>query len=448
MMQAWWQRGAIYQVYPRSFLDSNGDGIGDLEGLRRKLGYLQELGVEAVWISPVFPSPMADFGYDVSDYCDVDPLFGSLADLDRVIAEAHAHGLKVILDFVPNHTSDRHPWFEQSRSSRNDDKRDWYIWRDPAPDGGPPNNWGSMFGGSGWTFDERTGQYYYHAFLREQPDLNWRNPQLRAAMHDVLRFWLRRGVDGFRIDVLWHLMKDPTLRDDPPNPDWRPGMPDITRNRRIHSCDHPDVIDVTLELRRVCDEFADRVLIGELYRPLERLVAYYGPQLDGVQLPFNFHLLDADWTPAAIADLVARYEALLPQGAWPNWVLGNHDQSRVATRLGRAQAPLAMMLLLTLRGTPTIYQGDELGLEDAVIPPDRIRDPWALNEPGIGGRDPERSPMPWDASPHAGFSSGEPWLPLADGWETRNVAQQSGDPRSLLELTRQLLLRALKEKSL
>ena len=243
-------------------------------------------------------------------------------------------------------------------------------------------------------------------------------------------------------------MKDPLLHDDPPNPDWRPGMADVTRVLRVNSCDHPDVIGVAVDLRRVCDEFADRVLIGELYRPVDRLVAFYGPKLDGVQLPFNFHLIDADWHPAAIADLVGHYEAALPPGAWPNWVLGNHDQSRVATRLGPAKAPLAMMLLLTLRGTPTIYQGDELGLEDAMIPQDRIRDPWALNEPGIGGRDPERSPMPWDASRHAGFTTGEPWLPLAEGWETRNVAHEEGDTRSLLQLTRQLLAMRREQRAL
>ncbi len=439
-MAAWWQSAVIYQIYPRSFQDSDGDGIGDLKGILQRLDHLEALGVDAIWLSPVFPSPMADFGYDVSDYCDVDPLFGSLADLDKLIAEAHARKLRVILDFVPNHSSDQHPWFIESRSSRLSAKRDWYIWQDPAADGGPPNNWGSTFGGSAWDYDAATGQYFYHAFLKEQPDLNWRHPQVQAAMHDVLRFWMRRGVDGFRIDVLWHLMKDPQFRDNPVNPDWQPGMPDITRTLRTQSCDHPDILGIVEGLRNVADEFEDRVLIGELYRPLERLVDYYGPQGKGVHLPFNFHLMDVEWRARDLAELVQTYEGLLPEGAWPNWVLGNHDQPRIASRLGPEQARIAMMLLLTLRGTPTLYQGDELGLPDAIVAADQVRDPWALREPDANvGRDPQRSPMPWDGGTHSGFSSAKPWLPLVDHWRTLNVAVQEGDAGSMLALTRQLL---------
>jgi alpha-glucosidase len=328
----WWKKGIIYQVYPRSFQDSDGDGVGDLEGIRQRLDYPAWLGVNGIWISPIYPSPMVDFGYDIADYCGIDPHFGTLGDFDRLVAEAHELGLKVILDFVPNHSSDRHPWFIESRASRESPRRDWYIWRDPKPDGGPPNNWISNFGGSAWEFDERTGQYYYHAFLKEQPDLNWRNPAVREAMHEVLRFWMRRGVDGFRVDVLWHLMKDPELRDNPPNPAYQDGKPDIERLLQTNSADHPDIEGVVRELRAVLDEFPDRVLIGELYLPIERLVAYYGKDLEGAQLPFNFQLIHAAWHAGTIARLVEEYEAALPAGGWPNWVLGNHDQRLSATR--------------------------------------------------------------------------------------------------------------------
>ncbi|MDR4305416.1 DUF3459 domain-containing protein [Chelatococcus sambhunathii] len=437
---AWWRSGIFYQVYPRSFQDSDGDGVGDLEGIRRRLGYLKELGVDAVWISPIFPSPMADFGYDVSDYCDIHPLFGDLAGFDRLVAEAHALGLKIVLDFVPNHSSDAHPWFAESRASRASPKRDWYVWRDPAPGGGPPNNWMSNFGGSAWTFDEDTGQYYYHAFLKEQPDLNWRNPEVRAAMNDVLRFWMRRGVDGFRVDVIWHLLKDKDFRDDPPNPDYRPGDADIRSVLQTRSTDQPEVHEVIAELRATLDEFGDRVLIGEIYLPVERLVAYYGADLGGAHLPFNFQLILAEWRARGLARLIDEYEAALPEGGWPNWVLGNHDQPRVATRIGPRQARVAAMLLLTLRGTPTIYYGDEIGLENVPVPSAEAQDPWERNEPGLGlGRDPERTPMQWDASDNAGFTAGRPWLPLGADHTTRNVAVLDRDPHSILSLYRRLI---------
>ncbi|MBV9077236.1 MAG: alpha-amylase, partial [Methylobacteriaceae bacterium] len=358
----WWKDGIVYQIYPRSFQDSNGDGVGDLAGITSRLGYIADLGVQAVWISPIYPSPMADFGYDVSDYTGIHPLFGDLADFERLVAEAHRRGLKVILDFVPNHTSDEHPWFIESRSSRDNPKRDWYLWRDPKPDGSAPNNWVSNFGGSAWQYDERTGQYYYHAFLREQPDLNWRNADLREAMFDVLRVWLDRGVDGFRVDVIWHLIKDAEFRDNPPNPAYHSGRPEIESLLQEHSADQPEVHEVIAGMRRVIDSYQDRVLIGEIYLPIERLVAYYGKDLTGAQLPFNFQLIQTAWNARAISRLVAEYEAALPAGGWPNWVLGNHDQPRIAARIGAAQARVAAMLLLTLRGTPTMYYGDEIGL--------------------------------------------------------------------------------------
>ena len=437
----WWERGVVYQVYPRSFQDSDGDGVGDLAGIEARLDYLAELGVDAVWLSPIFPSPMADFGYDVADYRDIDPLFGSLADFDRLLAACHARGLKLLLDFVPNHSSDQHPWFVESRSSRDNPKRGWYIWRDPAPDGGPPNNWISDFGGSAWEWDAATGQYYLHAFLPQQPDLNWRNPEVKAAMFDVLRFWFERGVDGFRIDVLWHIVKAEGFPDNPPNPAWHSGVNERDRVLQTHSTDQPEAHAISAEMRALADEYGDRVLIGEIYLPFERLARWYGtPERPQVHLPFNFALALHRWDAERIARLIAVYEASLPAWGWPNWVLSNHDVPRIAARVGERQARVAMMLLLTLRGTPTIYQGDELAIGDVPIPPDRVRDPRERRQPGIGlGRDPERTPMPWDGLPHAGFSTAEPWLPLNPDWPTRNVAAQDGDSGSMLSLTRALL---------
>ncbi len=436
----WWQRGVIYQIYPRSFQDSGGDGIGDLAGIRTRLDYLQWLGVDAVWMSPIFPSPMADFGYDISDYLGIAPIFGTLADFDALIADVHARGMKLILDFVPNHTSDQHAWFAESRSGRASPKRDWYIWRDPALGGGPPNNWMSNFGGSAWTFDETSGQYFYHAFLTQQPDLNWRNPAVRAAMADVLRFWLDRGVDGFRVDVIWHLIKDAAFRNNPANPGYTPDQPDIAKFLQINSADQPEIYDIIAELRRVIDAYPERVLIGEIYLPLERLVTYYGANLSGVNLPFNFQLIQVTWKASVIAKIVEDYEGALPPGGWPNWVLGNHDQPRIAHRVGAAQARIAAMLLLTLRGTPTMYYGDEIGMTNVSVPPDRAQDPWEKNEPGHGfGRDPERTPMQWDATDSAGFTTGVPWLPVADDYAQDNVAALREDSGSILTLVRDLL---------
>ncbi|HEY8611266.1 MAG TPA: alpha-amylase family glycosyl hydrolase [Roseomonas sp.] len=436
----WWQHGIVYQIYPRSFQDSNGDGIGDLAGIQQRLDYLCWLGVDAIWISPVFPSPMADFGYDISNYCGVDPIFGTIDHFDSLLTEAHARGVRVILDFVPNHTSNQHSWFLESRSSRNSPKRDWYIWRDPAPDGGAPNNWLANFGGSGWEFDVVSGQYYFHSFLKEQPDLNWRSPEVRQAMYDALRFWLDRGVDGFRVDVIWLLIKDDQFRDNPPNPAWQPHGASIGQLLQRYSADRPETIDVVEEMRAVLDAYPDRVLIGEIYLPIERLVTYYGRDMKGAHLPFNFQLIFAAWNARQIARIVEEYEAALPRGGWPNWVLGNHDQKRIATRVGQAGARLAAMLLLTLRGTPTLYYGDELGLENVPIPPDRAQDPWEKSEPGLGlGRDPARTPMPWDWGENAGFTMGRPWLPLNDDHATRNVAAMSADPNSLLNFYRRLI---------
>ena len=438
MADAWWREAVIYQVYPRSFQDTNDDGVGDLLGLIQQLEYLAWLGVDAIWLSPIYPSPMADYGYDVSDYRDVDPVFGDLKTVEALIREAHGRGMKVILDYVPNHTSDRHPWFLESRSSRAAPKRDWYVWRDPAADGGGPNNWISRFGGPAWTFDPTTGQYYYHAFLREQPDLNWRHPDVRREMLDVLKFWLELGIDGFRVDALSALFEDEGLHDNPPNPAWTPAMPDSKRQAPVHTSDLTEVHEAVAEMRATLDAYPDRVLIGELYLPIEQLVLYYGKDGKGAHLPFNFHLISTAWTATEIAALVEEYEAALPPGAWPNWVLGNHDQKRIAAQLGPVQARLAAMLLLTLRGTPTIYYGDEIGIPSVPIPAETVCDPVEFLEPGLG-RDPARTPIAWDASPNAGFSKVKPWLPLHADWAARNVSVMSGDERSILMLHRRLI---------
>ena len=443
MMQPhfWWQTGVVYQVYPRSFLDSNGDGVGDLRGITSKLDYLHWLGVDVIWLSPIYPSPMADFGYDITNHTDVHPLFGTLEDLDNLLHEAHRRDLKLILDFVPNHTSDEHPWFQESRSSRSSELRDWYIWRDPAPDGGPPNNWISRFGGSAWQFDIQTEQYYLHLYDVKQPDLNWRNPRVRQTMMDVMRFWLDRGVDGFRVDALEVLLKDERFLDNPLNPLWLPSDPFYARLLEIYAVDQPGMHEIMQEMRALTESYGQRVLIGELSLPIERLMPYYGKQLDEIHLPFNFHFVNMSiWEASTVRQAVERYEAALPQGAWPNWVLGNHDQPRIATRVGRNQARLTQMLLLTLRGTPTCYYGDELGMQDVQLPKEAIHDPRGKIYPEFG-RDPVRTPMQWDGGINAGFCPDgvRPWLPIAHDYQTFNVATEQHEPRSFLTLTRALL---------
>jgi alpha-glucosidase len=442
----WWQRGVIYQIYPRSFADTNGDGVGDLPGVTKRLAYLAWLGIDAVWLSPIYPSPMADFGYDVTDHTAVDLAYGTLDDFDALISEARRLRIRVLLDYIPNHTSSEHPWFEEACSSRLSRRRDWYLWRDPQTDGDVPNNWRSVFGGPAWTFHQQTGQYYYHAYLPQQPDLNWRQSAVREAMFDVLRFWLDRGVAGFRVDALRHLLKDTTWRDNPPNPDFRPDMAPYWELLPVHSADLDELHELTASMRRVLAEYDtandERVLIGELYVPIDRLVRYYGPNGSELQIPSNMHLLDVDWTPEAVAALIERYESALPAAAWPNWVLGNHDRSRIATRIGKAQARVAAMLLLTLRGTPTMYYGDEIAMTDVLIERGQARDPVELRLPGIGaGRDPERSPMQWNPEANAGFcaSHASPWLPVSRDYGRVNVALQRTDERSMLTLYRRLL---------
>lgn len=437
----WWQHGIIYQVYPRSFQDSNNDGIGDLNGIAARLDYLQWLGIDCVWLSPIFASPMADFGYDISDYRTIHTLFGTMKDFDQLLEQVHQRGMKLLLDLVPNHTSDQHPWFLESRSSKDNPKRDWYIWHEGKEDGSVPNNWLSVFGGAAWEWDGHTRQYYYHAFLKEQPDLNWRNPQVQEAMLDVMRFWLKKGVDGFRVDVMWHMIKDFQLRDNPPVPEAaNTGKLLYDDFIPVYSTDQPEVHQIVRMMRQLTDSFEDRVLIGEVYLPIQKLVTYYGEDNTGAHLPFNFQLLTLPWNSQEIAAAIDSYEGALPVNSWPNWVLSNHDKPRVASRVGTSQARIAAMLLLTLRGTPTIYYGDEIGMTDVPIPVEEIVDPQGLNLPELNiSRDPSRTPMQWGPELNAGFSGHKPWLRLPYNAGRVNVERQKDDAWSMLSFYRKLI---------
>ncbi|MDX6691115.1 MAG: alpha-glucosidase [Solirubrobacteraceae bacterium] len=451
----WWRGAVIYENHLPSVRDGNGDGIGDLTGLIESLDYLGEtLGVDAIWVGPFFPSPLLDQGFDITDFTDVNPIFGDLDTFDRLIEEAHRRGLRILVDYVPNHTSDQHPWFAASRSSREASKRNWYVWADPSADGGPPNNWTSEAGGSVWELDATTGQYYLHSHLVEQPDLNWREPAVREALLDVLRFWLDRGADGFRIDVAHMLMKDPELRDNPPAPEGAVGNvydiqhPDFASQLHVHDRRHPDVHDVLAEIRAVLDEYGDRVTIGEIEAMgWQDWAEYYGRRLDGLHLPFAFQLIETPWEAEAQREAIAGLEGALPQGAWPVLALGNHDRKRLATRIGRDQARVAAVLLLTLRGSPTLLYGDELGMVDQDVPRERQRDHFAFTTGGIS-RDPTRTPMAWTGGPTGGFSTAAPkdmWLPVNREVDQINVEAQLANPDSSLNLYRRLI--ALRRES-
>ncbi len=443
----WWREGVVYQVYPRSFQDSNGDGVGDLKGITSRLDYLRWFGVDAIWISPFFASPQRDFGYDVSDYRAVDPRFGTLADFDALVAAAHARGIRVILDFVANHTSDQHAWFAASRSARTNPKRDWYVWRDPAPGGGPPNNWRSVFGGSAWTRDSATGQYYFHQFLAAQPDLNWRNPAVRQAMYAVMRFWLDRGADGFRLDAFPHTVEDSLFRDNPVAAHPDAGHGDYDQLDPVYTTHRPENYALLCEMRRVMDAYTTRgarpsarILLPEVFTTPQRLTRYYGDRGCGAQLPSNYALSGVPWSADTVFQRVSAYEGALAPWMARDWALGNHDTKRLATSVGPAAARAAAVLLLTLRGTPTIYYGDEIGMHDVPIPPELVQDPAEKQQPGIGvGRDPERTPMQWDGTPGAGFTNGRPWLPIAPDARTANVGVERADSASMLTLYHDLL---------
>lgn len=433
----WWQRGVIYQLLVPTFFDTTGDGLGDLPGVTSKLEYLQWLGVDAVWLSPIYASPFREMGYDPSDYQRVNERFGTMDDFDALVEEAHRRDLRVILDWIPNHTSSEHPWFQASRSSREHPQRDWYIWRDPKPDGSPPNNWLSIFGGGVWEFDEGTGQYYLHTFLPEQPDLNWWNADVRQAIYDAMRFWLDRGVDGFRLDALDLLVKNPEFPDNPPNPNYNPDTdgPDMAVLPQ-HTRNQPAVHGFVAEMRALVDGYGDRLLAGELYVSLDEIVTFYGQDRPELHLPLNPMFASLAWTAdqlrGAIHDMLCR----LPERGWPSWMMSTHDGKRVASRAGSDQTRVAAMMHLTLRGTPIVYYGDEIGMHDVPIPPDKEKDPQGMR---IGRkRDPVRTPMQWNDWQFAGFTTSEPWLPISDDYEQVNVnAQDEGE--SLLALYRSLI---------
>lgn len=446
---AWWRDAVIYECHLPSFRDGNGDGIGDLEGLTASLDYLAStLGIDAIWTGPFYRSPLLDQGFDVSDYYEVEPTFGSMATFDRLLSEAHRRGLRILVDYIPNHTSDAHPWFVESRSARASARRDWYVWRDPGPEGGVPNNWTSEAGGSVWEWDEQTGQYYLHSHLAEQPDLNLRCPEALEAMLDVLRFWLGRGADGVRIDVAHMLMKDPDFRDNPVAPSGNDNAydlqhPDFGTQLHVHDRRHRDTHDVLARIRAVADEFPDRVTIAEIEAmSWEDWATYYGGgALDGMHLPFPFRLLETPWRADTLRSELEGLYSALPRGAWPITALGNHDRVRLASRLGAQQARVAAVLLLTIAATPCLLYGDELGMVDQPVPLERQRDYFARSTGGVT-RDPTRTPMPWNDGANAGFSTAaEPdlWLPVAANAAARNVEAQLRDPESSLSLYRSLL---------
>jgi alpha-glucosidase len=438
----WWQHATFYEVYPRSFADSNNDGVGDLKGITSRLDYLQHLGVNAIWITPCFPSPQVDFGYDVSDYENIDPMYGTLADFDRLVAEAKTHGIKIILDFVPNHTSDQHKWFQESKSSRASPKRDWYIWRDGKGPDQPPNNWTSTFGGSAWKYDPATGQYYYHYFYAEQPDLNWRNPEVKKAMLETMRFWYKRGVAGFRLDAVDTLFEDPDLKDNPPLPGLdKFGFPNT---HEIYNKKLPEVHEIMREMRKVADEYG-AVLIGETWtQSVAQLREYYGERNDELQMPMDLMMTEFKQLSAPV--FREHIGAVESAGGWPVFVISNHDIVRSYTRWGDGVhnddiAKVMAAMYLTLRGTPILYYGEEIGMENyGPLSKDDVRDPigrrgWPLEK----GRDGERTPMQWNDSKSAGFTNGTPWLPVAPSYATHNVATETVDAHSILNFYRKIL---------
>lgn len=438
--KTWWRNTVIYEIAAISFQDSNGDGQGDLPGLLQRIEYLKWLGIGAVWLTPIYRSPNQDFGYDISDFCTVDPRYGTMEDFDRAVHALHDAGIRLILDFVPNHTSDQHAWFAESRASRTNPKADWYIWAEAGANGGPPNNWRSRFGGSGWEWCELRRQFYYHSFLPSQPDLNWRNAAVREAMAGTMRFWLDRGVDGFRVDASAVLIKDDLLRDNPPNPKADASTPPPQKYVPVFTDDRPETMRCIEYIREVLDAYDERLLCGEVQGKTDRIGHFYGNSKPRLHLPLNFALLDSEWTAISLQATIDAYFNAIPEGAWPDFVIGGHDKHRVASKIGQAQARILAMLLLTIRGTPFLFAGDEIGSEQVRIPPERIQDPFEKLVKGFGlCRDPERAPLRWDDSDTGGFTTGEPWLPLSEE-RSRNIEAQRRDARSLLHLYRELIV--------
>jgi len=436
----WWRDGVIYQIYPRSFMDSNGDGIGDLNGITSKLDYLADLGVEGLWLSPINPSPDKDFGYDVSDYCGIDPKYGTMADFDRLVSEARKRSIHIIMDLVLNHTSDQHPWFQESKKSKENPYHDWYLWREPKAGGKPPNNWLSIFGGKGWEYIPELGQSFFHMFVKEQPDVNWRNPDLRKAMLDVFRFWLARGVDGFRLDVFNAYFKDADFRDNPPS---GKGIRGFDRQKHVYDTSQPEMYPLLREIRAILDEKPDTYVVGETFLEDEKKAATYC--MPGMlHQAFDFRLLECNWDANRIQQVIQSWENALDEGSWPNFVLGNHDTHRPATRLARGERDARMKvlnaLLFTLRGTPFLYYGDEIGMRDISVSRKELRDPVGIHYwPLPVGRDGCRSPMQWNEEEYAGFSLAQPWLKVHPNHTLRNVSAQKYDPESLFHFVRRLI---------
>jgi len=443
--RGWWRDGVLYQIYVRSWADSDGDGVGDLRGVIDRLDHLAWLGVDGVWLSPITVSPDADWGYDVADYTAVQPTLGTTADVDELIEQAARREIKILLDLVPNHTSIEHPWFAESRASRTNPRRDWYVWADPKPDGSPPNNWLSSFGGPAWTLDGTTGQYYLHNFTPGQPDLNWWSEEVRAEFDRILRFWFDRDVAGFRIDVAHMVVKDRELRDNPPVTDADHWMDRLRGQRPVYNQCRPEVHEVIRRWRAVADAYSPaRVLIGETFVfDVPTMASFYGVG-DELHLAFNIPLLHTEFEPAALGAVVEETEAEIPAGCAPVWTAGNHDVSRFPTRWAAAdpaRARCALLMTMTLRGAAVLYYGDEIGMPDADVPRDRLRDPVGLRFHPLAGRDPERTPMQWGPEPGGGFSvdpTTQPWLPFGD-FAACNVADQRRDPDSMLALCRDLI---------
>lgn len=443
MDKSWWKGAVIYQIYPRSFKDGNQDGIGDLDGITEELDYIRDLGVDAIWLSPIFRSPMKDFGYDISDYREIDPLFGTMADFDRLLEASHERGIKVILDQVYNHTSDQHPWFKESCSSKDNPKADWYVWVD-GEKGTPPNNWLSYFGGEAWEWVETRKQYYLHLFVKEQPDLNWRHHEVRKQVMQSIKFWLDKGVDGFRFDVVNLFYKDDRLRD---NPVKYPEEP-IAFNRHYHlyTRDRPETEGAVEEIRELMDFYDDRVSIGEVATELGQAQYFAYTRPNRLNLAFNFDFKELrPFAAKTYTEHVKLNESVFRDFAWPSYVLGNHDSKRFLSKLGEGEdalrkAKVLAALLLTLRGTPFIYYGEEIGMREAEIPYEKIVDPQGKNLwPKNVGRDGCRTPMQWNSGLYAGFSRTEPWLPIGGDVQEVNVERQKADPASMLQYYKQLI---------